>query len=260
MLLASAAMVLLSGCATERPADITLDELEKKMAQAMDPAREYRRAGSYFQRQNIEEETFWGNKKYQLVDVKFQRPDKFKFSYYEKNQPITEILSVGGRAWLINHKKHLVTELDGKTMEKFKVMLALSHPDTDYDKLFRKVDMTLTTLSDDREYYKLVCHPFIKESQPIIIYVDKAESLPKRLHLTVKTPDGVVKSVSTIEEYQKFGSIKAAALTRVDEEIREYTTRVVGYQLNAPFSEDEFKIPEFDPVLIEMERQKKRRR
>ena len=252
-------MAVLTGCAApELPSDITLDELEMKMAQAMDPDKKYRNAYAYFQRQNIEEEGFWETK-YQLVEVRFQRPDKFKLSYYEKNKPISEILSVDGKAWFIDHKNSAVKELTGLELDKLKVMIALGHPDTDYDKLFAKVDLFLTRI-DGRDHYKLVCHPALENANPIVIYVDREEMLPRRMELKVNTPDGVRNSVSNIEKYQIFDQIKVPALTQVVEaNVREYLTRVVEYQLNAHFKENEFKLPEFDPVLMEVEKRQRRR-
>lgn len=260
--LASAAALLLAavltGCAAvERPSDITLDELEKKMAQAMDPAGKYRNAYAYFQRQNVEEEGLFSTE-YQLVEVKFQRPDKFKFSYFEKNMPVTEILSIGNRAWFIDHKKHTTGEITGNALDKVKVMLALGHPDTDYKKLFSKVDIFLTEL-EDRECYKLVCQPALEGSNPIVIYVDKAQSLPVRMELTIKTADGDKKAISRIEKYQEFEQVKVPALTKVEEGWKEYLTRVVDYQLNAHFKANEFELPEFDPVLLESQKRRNRR-
>ena len=249
---------VLTGCgAVERPSDITLDELEVKMAQAMDPAGDYRKASAYFQRQNIEEEGLFSTS-YQLVELKFQRPDKFKFSYYEKNMPVTEILSIGNNAWLINYKNYTVTPLTGTDLDKVKVMLALGHPDTDYDKLFSKVDIFLTRL-ENKECYKLVCQPTIEHSNPIVIYVDKEKFLPVRMELVIKTDEGEVEAISRIEKYQDFGSVKVPALTKVQEGWKEYLTRVVGYQLNAHFREDEFTLPKFDRVLLEYRKRQKRR-
>ena len=249
---------VLTGCtAVERPSDITLHELQEKMAVAMDPAGKYRNATAYFQRQNIEEEKLF-NTEYQLVEVKFQRPDKFKFSYFEKNMPVTEILSIGSKAWLIDHKKHITGEITGNALDKVKVMLALGHPDTDYNKLFSKVDLFLTGL-EGRECYKLVCQPALEGSNPIVIYVDKEQYLPVRMELVIKTADGDKKAISRIEKYQNFEQVKVPALTRVEEGWREYLTRVVDYQLNTYFKEKEFELPEFDPVLVESGKRKNRR-
>ena len=248
---------MLTGCgAVERPSDITLDELEAKMARAMDPAGDYRKASAYFQRQNIEEEGLFSTN-YQLVELKFQRPDKFKFSYFEKNMPLTELLSIGSRAWLINYKKYTVTPITGTDLDKVKVMLALGHPDTDYDKLFSKVDIFLTRL-ENKECYKLLCQPTVENSNPIVIYVDKETFLPVRMELVIKTADGEVEAISRIEKYQEFGKVKVPALTRVEEGWKEYLTRVVGYQLNAHFKKDEFELPDFDPVLLEYRKRQKR--
>ena len=252
------ATALLTGCATsDMPSDITLDELELKMAQALDPSQKHRNAYAYFQRQNIEEEGLFSTD-YQLVEVKFQRPDKFKFSYFEKNMPVTEILSIGKKAWFIDHKNHTASEITGSALDKVKVMLALGHPDTDYDKLFSKVDIFLPRL-DNRDCYKLVCQPALENSNPIIIYVDKEKSLPVRMELTIKTADGEKTAISRIEKYQNFEQVKVPALTRVEEGWREYLTRVVDYQLNTYFKEKEFELPEFDPVLVESGKRKNRR-
>ena len=248
--------VLTGGCATEMPSDITLDELELKMAQAMDPAKKYRNAYAYFQRQNIEEEGLFSTD-YQLVDVKFQRPDKFKFSYFEKNMPVTEILSIGKKAWLIDHKKYTVSEITGSALDKVKVMLALGHPDIDYDKLFSKVDIFLTRWNDC-DCYKLVCQPALENSNPIIIYVDKEKHLPIGMELTIQTADGAKTAVNRIEQYQEFDQVKVPALTKVKEGWKEYLTRVVDYQLNTHFKENEFKLPAFDPVLLESRKRHKR--
>lgn len=256
--LSAAILMLLTGCVSERPSDISLDELEKRVAKAMDPAGKYRNAYAYFQRQNILEEGFW-NDKHQLVELRFQRPDKFKFSYFEKNAPVTEIISSGGRAWTVDHKKGTVKEIQGEALEKFKVMLELGHPDTDYDRIFAKVDMSIVTM-DGKDYYKLVCRPRVAGANPITIYIDNKEYLPRRMELCLKTPDGDIDSVSTIEEYFDFSGVKLPMLTKVEEGDREFSTRIVGYQLDAHFGPDEFKKPHFDPVLWEMKKQRDRRR
>ncbi len=254
----AASAVLLTGCVSERPSDILLDELEAKVARAMDPEGDYRKARAYYQRQNIIEKGFWSDK-HQLVEVRFKRPDKFKLSYYEKNTPLTEIISFGGRAWMVNHKKGETTEITGEALDRFKVMLSLGHPDTDYDKLFAKVDMVIVR-EEEQEYYKLTCHPRLANAEPIVIYIDKKEYLPRRMELKIKHPDGDIESISRITEYQKFGRILLPAFTEVFEGSREYTTRLVGYQLDAPFADDVFHKPVFDPVLVEMQKQRDRRR
>ncbi len=254
-----AAGLLLGGCVSERPSDLTLDELEMRMAQAMDPAKKYRNAYAYLQRQNIEEDELFGKKR-QFVEVRFQRPDKFKFSFFDENRVCTEILSTGGRAWTVDHLNGIVSEITGDALAKVKVMLALGHPDTDYDMLFERVDVSLVTLDDDREYYKLVCYANLPDSDPITIYIDREQFLPKRLELTLKTPGKVIQSASEIVEYQVFDTIKIPTLTHVTEGSREYDTRVVGYLLNPQFKNDEFAVPQFDPVLMEMKKRKLRDR
>ncbi|MBE6369120.1 MAG: hypothetical protein E7056_03040 [Lentisphaerae bacterium] len=250
-------ILIMAGCATERPADISLDELKSQMAQAMDPAGEYRRASAYYQRQNITESGFFSTS-HQLLEVRFQRPDKFKLSYYHKNKVATEIISSGDQAWLVDHRHGKVTAISGEAHDKLKLMQALGHPDTDYGKLFSNITLSMLQLEDDRWYYKMICQPILTGSNPIIVYVDKATMLPKRMEITINTPQGKITSVSDVEQYQKFGTLNIPVLTRVKDGSREYTTRVVGYQLNAAFLPEEFNLPEFDPVLLENTRQSRR--
>ena len=168
-------------------------------------------------------------------------------------------MSVGKQAWLISYQDGTVTPIRGLALEKIKVMLAMGHPDTDYDRLFSKTDLTITELDDGKPYYKLVCYPALENSNPIVVYIDKLTMLPKRMELKIKTVNGDLETVSEIVEYKKFGNIKLPALTHTRENSREYTTRVVAYQLNAPFEPDDFKLPEFDPVLIESQKRQRRR-
>ncbi|MPM51760.1 hypothetical protein SDC9_98511 [bioreactor metagenome] len=249
------------GCATpEEPSDVTLDELEARMVQAMDPGKNYRNAYSYFQRQNIEEKRFFSANHY-LVEVRFQRPDKFKFTVFEENTPQSAIISKGGQAWTIDYVNGVISELTGRELAKVKTMLALGHPDNDYDQLFEKVDLSIVKLpDDDAEYYKLVCDTGITDQKPIIIYVDRARALPKRMELDFKAGDIEVHYVNDIVEYQTFDEVKIPSLSRITENDREYTSRVVGYVLNPKFKNDEFDVPEFDPVLMEVKRQRLKNR
>ena len=247
----TAAGMLLTGCVSDMPSDITLDELEQKMAQAMDPKRDYRTARAYFQRQNISEEGLFSTK-LQLVEVKFQRPDKFKLSYYnDKNRIVSEVLCKDGKAWMIDHLQGKITPIEGQALEKFRIMLELGHPDTDFDKIFSDVKLSLTKRMNGKFYYKLVCQPKIPGAHPIIIYIDKQTMLPERMELKVKTAAGTIESTCNIVEYRKFGNLTLPSLTDVEDGVREYTNRVVDYQLNSGFSGNEFNLPVFDPVVIE---------
>ena len=258
--LLAAGGLLLAGCASDRPSDVTLDELEARMTHAMDPAGKYRNAYSYLQRQNIEEKHFFSTESH-TVEVRFQRPDKFRITVFAENTPQSAIVSKGGKAWTIDYVNGIITELAGKELAKVKTMLALGDPANDYDKLFKKVDLSITELPDDpAEYYKLVCYTYLSDQWPITIYVDRAQALPKRMELDFMVGETQVHYQNDIVEYQNFDSVKIPSLSRITENDREYTSRVVGYLLNPKFKDDEFDVPEFDPVLMEVKRQRMKRR
>ena len=77
------------------------------------------------------------------------------------------------------------------------------------------------------------------------------------MELTIKTADGEKTAISRIEKYQDFEQVKVPSLTKVEEGWKEYLTRVVDYQLNAHFKDSEFRLPEFDPVLLESRKRQK---
>lgn len=261
--LAGLALLAVFGCAApELPSDISMDTLEDRMTQVMDPKREYRNAHSYIQRQNIEEKGFFSSKM-NIIEVRFQRPDRFKVTVYDENEPQSGILSRDGRAWAIDYENGIITELVGNELAKTKVMLALGHPDNDYDKLFSKIDMSIVTIEDDDkevECYKLVCSSGLPGAKPFIVYVNRALSLPKRIEFDFELDGREFHYQSDIVEYQNFGGVRVPTLSRVTEGDREYTSRVVGYMLNPKFRDNEFQIPEFDPVLMEIKRQRLKRR
>lgn len=261
--LAGAVLLTVCGCTVpEQPSDISMDTLEDRMTQIMDPQREYRNAHSYIQRQNIEEKGFFSSK-LNTIEVRFQRPDRFKVTVYDESEPRSGILSRDGRAWAIDYVNGIITELVGNELAKTKVMLALGHPDNDYDKLFSKIDMSIVTLDDgDKEVtcYKLVCSSGLPGAKPFTVYVNRALSLPKRIEFDFELDGREVHYVNDILEYQNFGGVRVPSLSRVTEGDREYTSRVVGYLLNPKFRDNEFQVPEFDPVLMEIKRQRLKRR
>lgn len=261
--LAGTALLAVCGCAApELPSDISVDTLEDRMAQAMDPQREYRNAHSYIQRQNIEEKGFFSSK-LNMVEVRFQRPDRFKVTVYDENEPQSGILSRDGRAWAIDYANGIITELVGNELAKTKVMLALGHPDNDYDKLFNTIDMSIVTIDNngkDLECYKLVCTSGLPGAKPFVVYVSRALSLLKRIEFDFELDGREIHYVNDIVEYQNYGGVRVPTLSRITEGDREYTSRVVGYLLNPKFRDNEFQVPEFDPVLMEMKRQRLKRR
>ena len=259
----AAILLAVCGCAVpELPSDISVDTLEDRMAQVMDPQREYRKAHSYLQRQNVEEKGFFSSK-LNMVEVRFQRPDRFKVTVYDENEPRSGILSRDGRAWTIDYENGIITELTGNALAKTKVMLALGHPDNDYDKLFSKIDMSITTIEEDDkdlECYKLVCSSGLPGAKPFVVYVSRALSLPKRIEVDFELDGREVHYENDIVEYQNYGGVRVPSLSRITEGDREYTSRVVSYLLNPKFRDNEFQVPEFDPVLMEMKRQRLKRR
>ncbi|MCP3965845.1 MAG: hypothetical protein GY750_01725 [Lentisphaerae bacterium] len=243
------ACIFTAGCCIlggeqEKPADISLNVLELKMRQAMDPTGGYRNAQTYIQKQMLEIKRDWIGKKSFIVEIKFKRPDLFKTTTIEDNRKRDAVIFNGKKAWLVDYKNNQVAEIKGPKLEKLKVIFGLGRPDSTYQDLFKKVVITETTF-DDQPYYKLLCISKIKDQDPISIYVGKNNFLTKRLETIERVNGQKEKYVSTIEKYSMHDGVMIPAETTVQLDNVKQKSIVILYKLNAKIKDSEFKPPRF---------------
>ena len=100
MYLLAAALLALCGCSslpreTLSPSDLTVEELEQRMAKATDPEGHYAKAQSFVMRQELTTKRFLDSPLIQMVETKYMRPDCFKITTYDDNKPSLAIISNG---------------------------------------------------------------------------------------------------------------------------------------------------------------------
>ncbi|MBQ7394037.1 MAG: hypothetical protein IJV89_06795 [Lentisphaeria bacterium] len=239
----SAWMICLAaaGCATleeemdERPADITLDQLEKKMLKARDPNGVFLKAKSYVQKQIV---TDIQTGEQQICEVRYLAPDRLNMLMRKDNQPDSAIIINGDSAWKVNYPERKVTPIVGMGLAQLKTMQRLGDPDDSYQDLFKKVDLSLCRIGEN-EYYKLVCHPKIRGSYRLILYVGRDSYLLHRIRIPA------LESETRVDRYALYEGVMVPEET-ISERSR---SRVFYNRLNLPIDEQVFLPPVFSPAV-----------
>ena len=123
MLFFAVFLLLAGGCSSFNEeisaADISIDELEKRMQQAMDPNGRFARAKSYVMRQQVTTDRSWMElPEVQMVEVKFRAPDQFKLTTYTDNEAETVLIASGKEGWMADMKRKKLTRLDDKALQR----------------------------------------------------------------------------------------------------------------------------------------------
>ncbi len=232
-----AMLALLAGCVglesdfDERPADISLSVLEKRMLDARDPQRVFLKAKSYVQKQII---TDLHDNSQQICEVRYLAPDRLSMLMRKDNQPVTAIILNGESAWHVDYEKRNVTPIVGLALEQLRVMRRLGDPDDSYRDLFGKVELSLCRMGES-EYYKLVCTPKMRGGYNLVLYVGKDSCLLHRIRIPEK--DYEVR----VDRYALYEGVMVAEETISSTQ----RSKVFFNRLNAELSPQDFLPPVF---------------
>ena len=230
---------LMSGCSMfsavdERPADITLEELEIKKQQAMDPQDRFKEAQSFVQREVLTISK-WFFSAQCTVETKFKKPDRFRLTTYMEGRPLVTIIYNAGKAWQVNYQENKVEAISGSDLEQLRVVFDLNRPDSTYQSTFQSVDLTECEI-DDHEYYHLHCVSGVEGMPPIDFYISKKSFMTKRLVI-----EGV--SDSLIERYALEDDVIIPQEILGEQDGVTTRSKVVYYKLNAIINDNEFLPP-----------------
>lgn len=228
---------MFSSAPEERPANISLAVLQRRMHKAMDPDGLYRKSKSYVQKQMLMEKKDWEDHKNYIVEIKYKRPDKLKMTTREDNLPKTSIIFNGKNAWIVyyNDKKRVL--IRGKQLERMKTLFAMGRPDSTYQKVFKEVKLVATEV-DEQPYYKLTCISKYKDQPPIIVYVGMNNFLTKRIDIPPHAS-------SIINRYGLYDGVIIPEQTTeiLDGSKKHY--EIIMYKLNVNINDEEFLPPIF---------------
>lgn len=234
MLLTGTGCISLEEESDECPSDISLEELEKRMLKARDPQGVFLKASSYLQKQVV---TDLRSGEQQICEVRYMAPDRLSMLMRKDNQPDSAIIMNGNSAWRVSYPERTVTPVVGTGLSQLKTMQRLGDPDDSYQDLFRKVDLSLCRIGEN-EYYKLVCHPKIRGSLQLILYVGRDSYLLHRIRIPA------LNSETRVERYALYEGVMVPEET-VSERSR---SRVFYNRLNLALDERDFLPPVFGPA------------
>ncbi len=247
----SAVMFMLCGCISNEtltPADITIDELESKMEEAMDPKGAFRKANSYVQREMLKIEGIFADSVYQ-IDLKYKKPHFFKLVTLENNEPVSAVIFNAGSAWQVDYANRHVHEITGADLVRINVLHRLTTPTEKYSKLFKNITVFNCTVKDDpAQYYKIVCNPDDRENT-ISVYVNANDFLPRRIDadisLLIKNEKVNFEYDSLIDSYKTMDNVVIPQKTTSESSGITSTTTVFDYKLNVDIPDSEFLPPVF---------------
>ena len=235
------AALVLCGCASMpeeelSPADITLAELEEKMSQATDPEGRYAQAKSFVMKQEVETKRFLDQPLIQMVETKFMRPEFFKITTYEDNQPVISIISNGESSWIVDYNSQRVRTLDAEQLRQVKRFSDVTKPGSRLSAIFKDIKIQKCRIGDE-EYYKVEC-PGEKGSM-LNVYVDADTFQTSRI--SVADSNGEVTYDSSLKGYGLYEGVRIPEETSVRTGGVEKTSRVIYCKLNQVIDPAEFR-------------------
>ncbi|MCQ2378606.1 MAG: hypothetical protein MJ016_05265 [Victivallaceae bacterium] len=246
--LGAAAFVCLfsAGCSTPSaftPAEITLEELEIRQKATTDPQGRYASAKSSILREEIKTENGWPEPPtIQMVEVKYQAPDKFRLTTFEENQPASAVIINGTQGWVANYTQREIATLDEKQMKRVISMLRRAPSASRLRDTFVLGSPGRGEL-DGEDFYRLTCSN--PDEEPMEIYVNTSDFLPRRIKWTVKNNGQVLHYDSEITRYQMVEGMQIPDESTVKMDEGEQSGNVIYYKLDVPIPPEDFRPPVF---------------
>jgi outer membrane lipoprotein-sorting protein len=234
------AALVLCGCASLpdeelSPADITLAELEEKMSQATDPEGRFAQAKSFVMKQVVETKRFLDQPLVQMVETKFMRPDFFKITTYEDNQPVLSIISNGESSWVVDYNSQKVRTLDAEQLRQVKRFSDVTKPGSRLSAIFKDIRIQKCRIGDE-EYYKVECPG--DDGSMLNVYVDADTYQTSRISISAK---GESTYDSSLKGYGLYEGVRIPEETSVRTGGVEKTSRVIYCKLNSVIDPAEFR-------------------
>ena len=238
------AVLALCGCSSFSdeelsPAGITIDELEKRMAEATDPHGRFRDARSFVMKQEVERRSFFDTPMVQMVETKIMRPGFFKITTYEDNQPIAAVISNGESSWQIDYKAKKVKLLDAEKLRQVKKFSDITSPGGKLSGVFKNITVQKCRIGNAL-FYKVACPG--EDDTVLNAYVGFDSCQIERV--TVET-GGKVTYDSSLKGYGLYEGVRIPEETLVKAGGSEQVFKVIYCKLNPPLETSEFRPPVF---------------
>jgi outer membrane lipoprotein-sorting protein len=247
MLFFAAVLLVTAGCSSFQEeifsSDISMDELEKRMQQAMDPNGRFIRAGSYIMRQQITTDRSWMEMPdVQMVEIKFRAPDQFKLTTYTDNEPEHAIIANGSEGWFVDMKRKKVIRLEKNKLEGVLTLARLTNPGIRLKNVFSKVSLDRSRIGDE-VFYRLTCSR--GKAAPIYLYVGSRDFFSKRLRMATDGSSSRIDYDSRMLNYSMHEGVMIPDEAIVQQGSIEQKSKVIYYKLDVSLEDKEFLPPLF---------------
>ena len=228
-----------------QPSDINLAELQQRIDRATDPERRYAEAATSVMRQEISDPDpgWFGDDKLKMVEVKTMRPDYFRLTTFEENEPTLALISNGESCWVADYRSKRVSTLSSEEFRRMRVLTEIARPGSRIDQIFSDIQLQLCRIGD-REYYKLSCsNPGMN---PLELYINRETYLTERVRGKLRT--GAISSISydsRLLGYSLYEGVRMPEETISTNNGEMQRSRVIYYKLNVPMDPAEFRPPVF---------------
>jgi len=242
--------VIGTGCISAEvltPADISVDELEKKIQLAMDPQNRYASAKNTVCRQEVTTERWMEDPLVQMVEVKFAKPDLFRWVTYDDNQPVIGIITNGKQCWFADYKEKSVSpvgEDDMKAMQRIRHIAQIADPGSRLKEVFPLIQVYQCQSSEQKDCYKLVCKRD-EESDAFNIYVDKNTFRIFRISGVFSIGAGSLDYDARILRYRLYEGFFIPAEMEIFQNGTKQTSRIITYRINTEIDPADFRPPVF---------------
>lgn len=246
---AFAAALILTGCAGFNeellPADITLSKLEDKIAKATDPEGHYARSTTSIMRQEITDDadsTLFGSPKMKMVEVKTMKPEFFRLTTYEENEPVLAMISNGRSCWIADYKKRKISTLSEKQFKRMRILSEIARPGSKLHEIFKEIRIK-RSIFDDQEFYKLTCSN--PGDNPLEIYITRGSFLTARIRGSIKAGLANLRYDSRLTGHSLHNGVRIPEETTSTLGGETQHSRVIYYRLNEKIDPADFRPPVF---------------
>lgn len=233
-------LMLLCGCFGDPlrlesgiPANLTVEEITKRMQRATDPEKHYANAKSYYMKQRLTTNNENGNDE-SISEIFWRAPNFLKQVSYRNGEVINIIIAKGNRFWYVNPKNKKSREITGKDAQLVKAFTDITTPGLNYQNIFHSV--TVDQIRDpksDRMVYRLICRVDNPDIAPYVFYVDPKTWLTDRCETILYSPNGSRHHyVADSEEYEMASGVRIAKKTLVTVDRKKDTAETIAFTLN----------------------------
>lgn len=223
--------------------DLSVEALEARMAEKVDPTGAYRSSKSFVFRQTIRIPQFLDDDIETMVETKMLLPDKFRITTLQDNEPVQIICSNGSSGWMSESSGRKLKILEGEKLQQLLTLSKLGTPAGGYRKIFSKVDIFRCS-NDDGDFYVLDC--IGNNGNTFRFYIDDEEFLLRRMKGRMNVGNGFLNYDSRVKSYGLFSGVMIPKVTETTQNGQKQIIELLKYELNPEIAETDFLPPVFD--------------